>query len=68
MYVVSGEWIEVLESVCVSAGRPDRNIPSATRSRFGLNEADAKLVKYLAKHRRLAELLQGYFYPGWLWL
>lgn len=30
-----------------------------------LNAADAKLVKYLAKHRRSAGLLRGYYCPGW---
>lgn len=36
--------------IVADAGRK-RYIPSATRSCFGLNAADAKLVKYLAKRK-----------------
>ena len=45
-------------------GRPDKNIPYATRSRSKAKRSGTKLVRDLAKYRRLAGLLQGYFYPG----
>ena len=45
-------------------GVPAYIVPLAARFRFAKNAADAKLVKYLAKHWRFSRAAAGTIYAG----